>query len=171
MNDQRLERGQQWLDQLLKLVGVPTVVGIEPPSSDVEISSGYWLTIDHTTLTPEQIDILIGPEGTTLDAIQYLANSILNINQEREQQAAYSIELNGYRLQRQAELRSLADYAAKVVRETGQEYEIKSLSAAERRQIHTLLEGCEDLETFSRGQEPDRRLVVSLPTTARMLPP
>ena len=162
MNDQRLERGQQWLDQLLKLVGVPTVVGIEPPKADVEISSGYWLTIDHTKLTPEQIDILIGPEGTTLDAIQYLANSILNINQDREQQAAYSIELNGYRLRRQAELRSLADHAAQQARETGKEYEIKSLSAAERRQIHTFLEGCEDLETFSRGQEPDRRLVVTL---------
>ena len=162
MNDQRLERGQQWLDQLLKLVGVPTLVSIEPPTADVEISSGYWLTIDHTKLTPEQIDILIGPEGTTLDAIQYLANSILNINQDREQQSAYSIELNGYRLQRQAELRSLADHAAETVRETGKEYELKSLSAAERRQIHTFLQNCEDLETFSRGQEPDRRLVVTL---------
>jgi len=162
MSDQRLERGQQWLDQLLKLVGVPTSVSIEPPTADVEISSGYWLTIDHSKLTPEQIDILIGPEGTTLDAIQYLANSILNINQEREQQTAYSIELNGYRLRRQAELRSLADHAADIVRETGKEYEIKSLSAAERRQIHTFLQDCEDLETFSRGQEPDRRLVVTL---------
>ncbi|MGB3207717.1 MAG: R3H domain-containing nucleic acid-binding protein [Crinalium sp.] len=162
MSDQRLERGQQWLDQLLKLVGVPTVVSIEPPSEDVEISSGYWLTIDHSKLTPEQIDILIGPEGSTLDAIQYLANSILNINQDREQQSAYSIELDGYRLRRQAELRSLADHAAQQARETGREYEIKSLSAAERRQIHTFLQDCEDLETFSRGQEPDRRLVVTL---------
>lgn len=162
MSDQRLERGQQWLDQLLKLVGVPTSVSIEPPSEDVEISSGYWLTIDHSQLTPEQIDILIGPEGTTLDAIQYLANSILNINQDRDQQSAYSIELNGYRLRRQAELRSLADHAAQQARETGREYEIKSLSAAERRQIHTFLQDCEDLATFSRGQEPDRRLVVTL---------
>ncbi|PAX47607.1 Jag family protein, partial [Brunnivagina elsteri] len=95
-----------------------------------------------------------------LDSIQYLANSILNINQQPEQQASYSIELNGYRIQRQQQIQTLAESAAQQVRSTGQEVEIKSLSSAERRQVHTFLEGLSDLETFSRGKEPHRHLVV-----------
>jgi spoIIIJ-associated protein len=95
-----------------------------------------------------------------LDAIQYLANSILNLGQGESQQAAYTIELDGYRARRQAELQALATNAAQRVRETGEEFEMKSLSSAERRQVHTFLKECDDLETMSRGQEPDRRLVV-----------
>jgi spoIIIJ-associated protein len=168
MSDRLIQRGQQWLEKILDITGFSANVKIEQPETVVqnhpsqEESPSYWLTIDQTQLTPEQVDTLIGPEGATLDAIQYLANSILNLNQEREEQASYTIELNGYRLRRQAELRAVAEYAAEKVRETGQEYEIKSLSSAERRQVHTFLQDCQDLETFSRGQEPDRRLVVRL---------
>ncbi len=163
-----LDRGQQWLEQLLKLARFPTSVEAKIPDiheSDLaypEQSDSYWLIIDDTKLAPAQIEVLIGPEGTTLDAIQYLANSILNMGQEREQQGSYTIELNGYRARRQAELRSLAEEAAKLVRETGQEVEMKSLSSAERRQVHNFFQDCEDIETYSRGQEPDRRLVVRL---------
>ncbi len=46
------------------------------------------------------------------------------------------------------------------VRTTGREVEVKSLSSAERRQVHTLLKGFEDLESFSQGKEPHRHLVV-----------
>ena len=163
-----MQRGQQWLERLLHITGFSASVQTEPPAEAQESQSSqeeavtYWLTIDPTNLTPSQIDTLIGPEGATIDAIQYLANSILNLNQNRDEQSAYTIELNGYRLRRQAELRSLAEYAANIVRETGKEFEIKSLSSAERRQVHTFLQDCDDLETFSRGQEPDRRLVVRL---------
>jgi spoIIIJ-associated protein len=95
-----------------------------------------------------------------LDAIQYLANSVLNLNQADELQASYTIELNGYRVKREAEIRALAENAAAEVRSTGQEVEIKSLSSAERRQIHTFLKEFRDLETFSHGKEPHRQLVV-----------
>lgn len=155
-----MQRGKQWLEELLRLSRLPAAVQATDTESSPEDKPSYWLTIDQTKLTPEQIQTLIGPEGSTLDAIQYLANSILNLGQDEEGQAAYTIELDGYRLRRQAELQSLAAYAAQQVRETGEEVEIKSLSSAERRQIHTFLKECEDLETQSRGQEPDRRLVV-----------
>jgi len=49
--------------------------------SDFQESDSYWLTIDETNLTPEQIHVLIGSEGHVLDAIQYLANATLNLNQ------------------------------------------------------------------------------------------
>ena len=160
MSNQLMQRGQQWLEELLHLSKFPAEVKAthEEPSSEDKPS--YWLTIDQTKLTPQQIQVLIGPEGTVLDAIQYLANSILNLGQDEQQQAAYTIELDGYRLRRQEELRAMADYAAQQVRQTGEEFEMKDLSSAERRQVHTFLKECDDLETHSRGQEPDRRLIV-----------
>ncbi len=155
-----MQRGQQWLEELLRLSRLPA--DVEATDNDVpqDDKPSYWLTIDETKLTPEQIQTLIGPEGAAIDALQYLANSILNLGQDEDRQAAYTIELDGYRLRRQEELRAMAAYAAQQVRETGEEFEMKSLSSAERRQVHTFLKECEDLETQSRGQEPDRRLVV-----------
>jgi spoIIIJ-associated protein len=160
MSNQLMQRGQQWLEELLRLSKLHAQVQATKDEESLDDRPSYWLTIDHTKLTPQQIQILIGPEGTAIDAIQYLANSILNLGQDEENQAAYTIELDGYRLRRQEELRNMAAYAAQKVRETGEEFELKSLSSAERRQVHTFLKECEDLETHSRGQEPDRRLVV-----------
>lgn len=168
MSDRSMQRGQQWLEQLLQLAKFPTGVKEtaiqtipQSDSSQAELET-YWLTIDESKLTSAQIQALVGSEGATLDAIQYLANAILNLGQEREEQTAYTIELDGYRARRQAELQELAEDAAQQVRSSGQEFEIKSLSSAERRQVHTFFQECDDLETYSRGQEPDRRLVVRL---------
>lgn len=162
MNNQPMQRGQEWLEELLRLSRLSASVEATNEDESQEDKPSYWLTIDQTQLTPQQIQTLIGSEGAALDAIQYLANSILNLGQDEEQQAAYTIELDGYRLRRQEELRALAAHAAQRVRETGEEFEMKSLSSAERRQVHTFLKECDDLETQSRGQEPDRRLVVRL---------
>ena len=162
MDNQLMQRGQEWLEELLRLAKLPAEVRVTNTETSADDKPNYWLTIDRTNLTPKQIEILIGPEGAALDAIQYLANSMLNIGQDEEHQAAYTIELDGYRIRRQEQLRALAAHAAQKVRETGQEFEMKSLSSAERRQVHTFLKECEDLETQSRGQEPDRRLVVRL---------
>jgi spoIIIJ-associated protein len=159
-----MQRGQQWLESLLQFMGVSTSVKAELEAIPIENreseTDSYWLTIDETKLTPEQVQVLTGPEGTVLDAIQYLANAILNLNQTQEQQAIYTVELNGYRVRRQAEVRAIAEHAAEQVRSSGGEVEIKSLSSAERRQVHTFLKDFTDLETFSRGKEPHRHLVV-----------
>lgn len=165
MTDTRMQRGQVWLESLLKLMGASASVSAQEASQiqDAEAFSepdNYWLTIDATQLTPEQITTLIGSEGNVLDAMQYLANSISNLNQSPEQQASYTVELDGYRIRRQAEIQAIAQNAAEQVRASGQEFEIRSLSSAERRQIHTFLKNYPDLETFSRGKEPHRQLVV-----------
>lgn len=156
------QRGQQWLETLLQLSGVATDVKAELETvqgSDFPEVGSYWLTINEAGLTPEKIQILIGSEGEVLDAIQYLANAILNLNQT-QQQASYTVELNGYRVHRQAEIQAMAEQAALTVRSSGQEVELKSLSSAERRQVHTFLKDFTDLETFSQGKEPHRYLVV-----------
>ncbi|AFY33751.1 single-stranded nucleic acid binding R3H domain-containing protein [Calothrix sp. PCC 7507] len=160
-----MQRGQQWVKTLLLFTGVNTEVSgnleqNQPQEGDSQEPDNYWLTIDETNLTPKQIQVLIGSDGSVLDAIQYLTNSVLNLNQSQEEQASYTIELGGYRIKRQAEIQALATSASEEVRATGREVEIKSLSSAERRQIHTFLKEFGDLETFSRGKEPHRHLVV-----------
>lgn len=158
MDDRQIQHGCQWLERLMSLAGLPAHVDAD--TSKLLTEGSCWLTIDDTSLAPNQIDALIGADGSTLDAIQYLANTTLNLGQPDDVQTAYTIELAGYRVRRQAELQSLAEQAASHVRQTGEEYEMKALSAAERRQVHTYLKAFEDLETYSRGKEPDRRLVV-----------
>lgn len=157
MNNQSLELGQKWLENFLVLAGFPTTVTPQINGNNL------WLSIDHEKLTPTQIELLIGTEGATIDAIQYLANSIFNLNQPEELQTGFTIEINNYRQRRATELQNLADYAAQQVRITGREFVMQPLSSAERRQLHSLFETAySDLETYSRGQEPDRRLVVRL---------
>ncbi|BAZ67421.1 MAG: RNA-binding protein [Pelatocladus maniniholoensis HA4357-MV3] len=167
ITDSRMERGQQWLKTLLQFTGINTEIQgdleiVKIAESESQEPDNYWLTIDHVNMTPEQTQVLIGPDGVVLDAIQYLANSTLNLNQPHEEQASYTVELNGYRINRQAEIQAIAQAAAEQVRVTAKEVEIKSLSSAERRQIHTFLKEFRDLETFSRGKEPHRNLVVRL---------
>jgi spoIIIJ-associated protein len=160
METNREQRGQQWLEELLRYAAVPTSVRAEKSPEFWEDSC--WLVIDENPLAAEQVQTLIGSEGAVLDSLQYLANTILNLGQESGQQGAFTVDLAGYRVRRHAELEAIAEQAASKVRETGSEVELKALSAAERRQVHTMLKEHADLETQSRGQEPDRRLVVSL---------
>lgn len=150
-----------WLEELLKLQGLETEVTSGQTTGELGDDSD-WLTIDTESLTETQIAGLIGDRGQVLDAIQYLANTVLNMGREPDEQRAYTVEINGYRQQRQAELKTIGEAAAEKVIANGEEYEIKGLSAAERRQIHGLLGEYEQLETFSRGREPNRHLVVKL---------
>ncbi len=155
-----MQRGQQWLTELLKLMGMKAAVKVTKIEQEPEGTVCCWLTIDETDLTPEQISILIGNQGETIDSIQYLANALLHIGATTEKSGYFMIDVQNYRGQRQAELLALAETVAREVRETGQEVEMKPLSSVERRQIHSILSQCTDLATESRGNEPNRRLVV-----------
>jgi len=161
MDERQVQDGQKWLVELLQLSGLPTQVQAELNKAELEESC--WLTLDaDQTLTSEQVQTLTGAQGAALDALQYLANTTLNMGRGEGEQLAFTLELNGYRVQRQAELKELSDQAAQRVRETQEEYEMSALSAAERRLVHTYLKSFDDLDTYSRGREPDRRLVVRL---------
>ncbi len=156
-------KGTEWLTQLLSLQGLEVSVSGRQEGEPGTDSASYWLTIDDANLDEAQVEKLIGERGKVLDAIQYLASTILNIGASSDTQQAYTVELAGYRERRQAELQEMADNAAAEAKETGREVEIKGLSSAERRQVHTLIKEHGGLETFSRGREPDRRLVVHVP--------
>ena len=155
MNEQG-KRGQAWLERLLKSMGVAAPVVAREPDAE----GAVWLEIAAEALDPAQVDLLLGERGHTIDAIQYLANTLLNVGHGPEEQQAFTVELAGYRRRRQAELAELVTAAIAQVRATGAEVEMEHLSAAERRQVHNLLKDQEDLTTESRGAEPDRRLFI-----------
>jgi spoIIIJ-associated protein len=158
--ESQLQSGKKWLEQLLSFMGLAATVtteGFEKVKTDL---NSNWLNIDISSLNPEQKQQLIGRRGEGIDAIQYLANTILNLSVEPDLQSSFVIEFDGYRVRRNQELATLTQEAIDKVRTTGQEIEIPGLSSAERKQIHSLLEGVEDLASESRGQEPDRRLIV-----------
>jgi len=166
------ERAKQWLQQVLVAMGIPAKVRVVGEVLEIEAAS---LTSDQKQLLLSKVSASplppskeAGPEGerspVVLDALQYLANTLLNLNLPEDQQQPYILDLDGYRQRRLQELKALVAAAVEKVRAGGREYEFPDLSAAERRQIHTLLKdpAYADLETFSRGKEPDRRLVIRL---------
>jgi spoIIIJ-associated protein len=159
--EQNSEKAQQWLEKLLKLMGIPTDIQIGVQDLGTGPSS-CWLIIDSSQLSPPQVELFLANKGEGLDAIQSLANTVLNIGADSEEHQFYIVEINGYRQQRQAELFDWVNQAAAQVRQTGQEIELKALSSAERRQIHAFFQEESDLTTESRGVEPDRRLVIRL---------
>ena len=160
--DSQLSSGKEWLDRLLDLMNIAAQTntdGFERLDSD---SNSSWLNIDGSNLTPEQKQQFIGERGEGIDAVQYLANTILNLDTDPEIQSSFTIELDGYRVRRNQELTVLTQEAIDKVRATGEEVEISDLSSAERKQIHSIVQEVAGLKSESRGQEPDRRLIVRL---------
>ena len=150
--------GIEWLKTLLNYQGI--AAGISASRVEDEFGASYWLTIDSAGLLPEQLTQLVGEQGQSLDAIQYLANTILNLGRSPDEQQPYTIELAGHRVKRKAELMTIVTEAADKAKATGEDCELAALSSAERRQVHHFFTAVDGLETFSRGREPDRRLVV-----------
>jgi len=160
--ENQLTRGKDWLESLLSLMGKSLAVETDGFETIADDPDSCWLKIDTEGLSQEQVDTLIGSKGKNIDAIQYLANTILNLAQEESSQSSYTVEINGYRVSRYQELREIFDTAADKVKETGEEVELEGLSSAERKQVHAFFQNSADLVTESRGQEPNRTLIVKL---------
>ena len=95
MNESKIQRGKEWLEEFLHKAGLPATVTRQENQAEPGMES-CWLTIDSQNLTAQQMETLTtGKEGVALDAIQYLANTILNLGCTRNEQIAYTIELNG----------------------------------------------------------------------------
>ncbi len=164
----QIERGSAWLGQLLKLSNFPAAVKADlsaplahsPAAADTQVEV-VWLNIEADGLSEQQVAMLVGDRGCVLDAIQYMASLELNLHMDPEAQLPFVVDLNGYRDRRLEELRALVDEATAQLETGSPEVEIHALSSAERRQVHTVFkDNFPDFETFSRGKEPDRCLVV-----------
>jgi len=160
MGDEQCQRGQQWLQDVLQAMGYPAAVSAVRKEDD--LSESIWLAIASEGLEPLQKSALLGTHGEPLDALQYLANTLLNLGTTAEAQQAFTVEFEGHRQQRQQELADLAERSVLQARESGAEVELEHLNSYERRQMHHLFSAYDDIEAHSRGEEPNRHLVVQL---------
>ena len=110
-------------------------------------------------LIGDDLGLFIGRHGSTLDAVQYLANIVVYRGLEGRKRVI--IDAEDYRDRREEVLRSLADRAVSEVMKGKLEYEMKPMSAAERRIIHIHLQEREGIETASEGREPFRRVIIT----------
>ena len=116
------------------------------------------------TVNGEDLGLLIGKHGATIDALQHLAARIAF--RGLPDRKVVTIDAAGYRERREAALQRAADQAVEDAVSYGRPVELEPMSAAERRIVHTYLRDRTEIQTHSEGDEPDRRLVVS-PVRAR----
>jgi len=110
-------------------------------------------------LEGKDLGILIGRRGETLDALQYLVN--LSVNKSRDQKKKIIIDIEGYRNRREETLQKLALKLADKAQQRGRNVVLEPMNSQERRIIHTALQGREDIYTFSEGEEPYRKIIIS----------
>lgn len=117
---------------------------------------------------PESVDLalegpdaamLIGKQGATLNALQYLVG--LMLSRETHERMRVTVDAENYRVRRAETLIKMAMDLAAQVREHNQEAVMDPLNAAERRIVHTALVDEPGISTYSEGEEPDRRVVIS----------
>lgn len=102
--------------------------------------------------------LLIGRDGQNLDALQYLVNRML-LRGGREAPMVV-IDVEDYRKRQFDALERLGQRAADRARETGNEIELDPMPALERKYLHHFLRTIDGVRTFSRGDEPERYLVI-----------
>jgi spoIIIJ-associated protein len=111
------------------------------------------------TVNGDDLGILIGKHGSTIDALQHLALRVAFKGGAADRQVV--VDAAGYRERRESALQREADRAVSDALDFGRPVELEPMTASERRLVHTYLRDRTDIQTHSEGDEPDRRLVVS----------
>jgi len=111
------------------------------------------------TVNGDDLGLLIGKHGTTIDALQHIVFRAAFRGEEIRKQVV--VDAAGYRERREGALHRMADRAAAEALQYDRPVELEPMRATERKIVHTYLSERTDVETHSEGDEPDRRLVVS----------
>lgn len=107
-----------------------------------------------------EISYLIGYRGETLNALQTIISSI--VNKEHLEKIRVYVDINEYRQKRIKTLEELALKVSKTVARTGRAIELEPMTAYERKIIHSALQGNNKITTFSKGEEPYRKIVIDI---------
>ena len=102
---------------------------------------------------------LIGYRGETLNSLQVILNSIANKNSK--QNVRVVLNISNYREKREKALEELADKISKTVLKTGKSITLEPMMAYERKIIHSRLQASNKVKTYSIGEEPYRKIVIS----------
>ena len=111
------------------------------------------------TVNGDDLGLLIGKHGSTIDALQHIAARAAFRGEEERKRIV--VDAAGYRERREATLRRTADRAVEDALSFGRPVELEPMSPAERKIVHLYLRDRTDVDTHSEGDEPERRLVVT----------
>lgn len=110
-------------------------------------------------LSAEKAAILIGKHGNTLNALQYLTN--LTVNRHRDEHVHMILDVENYRAKREDTLKQLALRLSGKVENTGREVKLEPMPSMERKVIHVTLKDRDKVSTYSDGEDPYRRVVIT----------
>jgi spoIIIJ-associated protein len=139
-----------FVDELLAKMGIDAIA--EPNPQD-----GH-MYVDIVDGPEDDMSLLIGRHGQTLEAIQELAR--MAVGRRLDQRIRVIVDVEDYRKRRESQLEEDAREAALRVASEGGEYEFDAMNAYERKLVHDAVAGVDGVETMSRGETPDRYVVI-----------
>lgn len=127
---------------------------------EVEIDIEYDEDLMKIDLAGPNMGMVIGKRGQTLDAVQYLTSLVANKN--RDKYIKVFMDTENYREKREQTLVRLANKMAKTVKMTRKTMVLEPMNPYERRIIHATLQSDPRVQTYSEGEEPYRKVAISL---------
>jgi spoIIIJ-associated protein len=139
-----------FVDELLAKMDIDAIAEPNP--------QGGHMYVDIVDGPEDDMALLIGRHGQTLEAIQELAR--MAIGRRLDQRIRVIVDVEDYRKRRESRLEEDAREAALRVAAEGGEYEFDPMNAYERKLVHDAVAGVDGVETVSRGEEPSRYVVI-----------
>ena len=127
---------------------------------DVEIEMTEDDEAIQIKITGKDSGIIIGRRGETLDALQYLTSLV--VNRQSDDYKRVTVDIENYRQKREETLVKLADRLAERVVRYRKNVTLEPMNPYERRIIHSTLQNNDQVETHSVGEEPNRKVVITL---------
>lgn len=146
--DSPAENAKNFITDVLNAMGIEVKVTSELKGDMIEVN-----------LEGDNMGVVIGKRGDTLDSIQYLTSLV--VNQKSEDYIKVSIDTENYREKREEALCALAQRLASKVGRTGRKFALEPMNPYERRIIHSNLQDNDEVTTYSIGQEPYRKVVIA----------
>lgn len=147
---------QKDADQLLAIIESLMEAANLDVHAKIESLQGRYVSI---SLDGKDVSVLVGKHGEVLNALQYLVNIIGT--QQYGNGIRATIDGDDYRRRREEKLAKLAEGVAAQVKERGEEAVLDALPAFERRIVHKVLSEFPGVQTYSEGEEPNRRIVIA----------
>lgn len=149
-NDELFITSKNFLKQMIEDMGI---------DCDIESrTEGNMIKFNIMCSEESDIGIIIGKRGETLDSLQYIVNLVTNRNSDTYIRVI--LDCNQYRSKRERSLQKLARRLADKAIQTGRDIKLEPMNPYERRIIHTYLQNDEKVNTFSQGNEPNRRVII-----------
>lgn len=158
MGDQVRDRIDEALDLVAEFMEATLDVLDVDPDTEVDLRYEDGFVYGDLDGDEDDIALVIGRRGQTLDAIQYLLNAVAQ--HALEEPVRIELDAQGYRRRRARQLEKDADRAVSEVQRTGRRVELEPMTSSERKVIHNYLKDAAGVQTISAGREPNRRLAV-----------